>query len=77
MPKNTRLHDLMEQLAAEMVDAGILWDEAAGQFEKQFIQCAMARSGCNRSRASQAMGIHRNTLSRKITLYRIPKEKSR
>jgi DNA-binding NtrC family response regulator len=54
-----------------MVDRGILFDEAMNEFEKKFIKRALDRSNGNQSRAARLLGIHRNTLSRKIGLYKL------
>ena len=54
-----------------MVDRGILFEEALSEFEKKFIKRVLDRSNGNRSRAARLLGIHRNTLSRKIGLYKL------
>ena len=54
-----------------MVDRGIQFDEAINEFEKRFIRRALDRSEGNRSRAALLLGIHRNTLSRKIEFYKL------
>jgi DNA-binding NtrC family response regulator len=54
-----------------MVDRGILLEEAVTEFEKKFIKRALERSNGNQSRAARLLGIHRNTLSRKVDAYRI------
>jgi DNA-binding protein Fis len=54
-----------------MVERGILFDEAIGEFEKRFIKRVLDRVDGNQSRAANILGIHRNTLSRKITEYRL------
>ncbi len=54
-----------------MVDRGILFDEAVNEFEKKFIKRVLDRSHGNQSRAARLLGIHRNTLSRKIGLYKL------
>ncbi len=60
------MREALEALVAEMVDKGILFDEARAEFERRFIQRVLALEGGNRSLAAQALGIHRNTLSRKL-----------
>jgi DNA-binding protein Fis len=54
-----------------MVERGILFDEAINEFEKRFIKRVLDRAHGNQSRAARALGIHRNTLSRKIGLYKL------
>jgi DNA-binding protein Fis len=63
--------DQLEGLVAQMVDRGILFDEAIGEFEKRFIKRTLERADGNQCRAAKMLGIHRNTLSRKIGEYKL------
>jgi Fis family transcriptional regulator len=63
--------DQLEGLVSQMVERGILFDEAIGEFEKRFIKRVLDRVQGNQSRAAQLLGIHRNTLSRKIVEYKL------
>ena len=54
-----------------MVDRGILLDEAVHEFEKKFIKRVLDRLNGNQSRAAKILGIHRNTLSRKVGEYKL------
>jgi DNA-binding protein Fis len=63
--------DQLEGLVSQMVDRGILFDEAVGEFEKRFIKRVLDRTNGNQSRAAQVLGIHRNTLSRKLDEYKL------
>ncbi len=65
------MKDQLEALIGQMVDRGILFDEAVTEFEKKFIKRVLDRSKGNQSRAARVLGIHRNTLSRKIGLYKL------
>jgi DNA-binding NtrC family response regulator len=65
------VRDQLEALVGQMVDRGILIDEAINEFEKRFIRRALDRSNGNQSRAARLLGIHRNTLSRKMELYKL------
>ena len=65
------MKDQLEALIGQMVDCGILFDEAITEFEKKFIRRALDRSNGNQSRAARLLGIHRNTLSRKMGLYKL------
>jgi DNA-binding NtrC family response regulator len=60
------VRDRLQQLVAEMVDRGIHYDDACREFEKHFISCVMATSDGNIGKAAQALGVHRNTLTRKL-----------
>jgi DNA-binding NtrC family response regulator len=63
--------DQLEALVNQMVERGILFDEARGEFEKRFIKRVLDRAEGNQSRAAQVLGIHRNTLSRKMDEYKL------
>ena len=60
-----------------MVDRGILFDEAVGEFEKRFIRRVLDRTNGNQSRAAEVLGIHRNTLSRKMVEYKLDHRRAR
>lgn len=49
-----------------MIEKGVYFDEAVKEFEKTFIQGVLARAGGNRSKAAQTLGMHRNTLGRRL-----------
>jgi DNA-binding NtrC family response regulator len=65
--------DRLEKLVEEMVERGVLFDDAVREFEKRFIARVLSRSDGSLTKASDALGIHRNTLSRKIEAYKIKK----
>ena len=65
------MKDQLEALVNQMVDRGILLEEAVAEFERRFIKCAMDHSRGNQSRAARVLGIHRNTLSRKVEEYKL------
>ena len=65
------MKDQLEGLVIQMVDRGILFEEAVGEFEKRFIKRALERAEGNQCRAARMLGIHRNTLSRKIGEYKL------
>jgi len=63
--------DQLEGLVVQMVEDGILFDEAVSEFEKRFIKKVLDSAHGNQSRAAEQLGIHRNTLSRKIEVYKL------
>jgi Fis family transcriptional regulator, factor for inversion stimulation protein len=69
--ERTIVKDQLETLIGQMVDRGILLEEAVTEFEKRFIRRALERSRGNQSRAARELGIHRNTLSRKVEVYKL------
>lgn len=65
------MKDQLEGLVSQMVERGILFDEAVEEFEKRFIKRVLERAQGNQSRAAEILGIHRNTLSRKMDAYKL------
>ena len=61
----------LDTLISQLVDRGILLEEGIAEFEKRFIQKTLDQHQGNQSCAARALGIHRNTLSRKISLYQL------
>jgi transcriptional regulator with PAS, ATPase and Fis domain len=65
------VRDKLDALIGEMIDKGIRFTEARREFEKRFIASMLLRHKGNLSRAAKALRIHRNTLSKKISDYRL------
>ena len=65
------LKEQLERLVDEMVTRGICFEDARREFEKKYIARVLSRAEGNLCRAAEVLGIHRNTLSRKITEYRL------
>jgi Fis family transcriptional regulator, factor for inversion stimulation protein len=61
----------LESLVGTMVEKGILLEEALTEFEKKFIKRVLERSNGNQCKAAKILGIHRNTLSRKMNEYKL------
>ena len=68
------MREQLERLIAEMVNRGIRYEDARREFEKRFIIQALSKVNGNLVRASELLGIHRNTLSRKVKSYRLRKK---
>jgi DNA-binding NtrC family response regulator len=65
-----QLRDRLKILVEEMLDGQILLDEARDEFEKLYIQKALKRHGEHLSNTAAALGIHRNTLTKRLACYR-------
>ena len=65
------ISDRLERLVEEMVDKGVQFDDAVHEFEKRFIARVLGRCDGSLTKAADALGVHRNTLSRKIGEYKI------
>jgi len=59
----------LEAIIDQMITRGILFDEAVKEFEKNFILKVLDRHNHNLSKAAEALGIHRNTLSKRVLEY--------
>ena len=60
------LHKLLDQLVAEMVSKGVHYEDALREFDRRFIASVVQNSDGNLCKAADTLGVHRNTLSRKI-----------
>jgi len=58
--------DQLVSLVNLMVEQGIHYEDAVAEFEKRFIKQVLENNRGNQTKAAEALGIHRNTLSRKI-----------
>jgi Fis family transcriptional regulator, factor for inversion stimulation protein len=65
------MKDQLERLIDEMVTRGVCFGDAQREFEKKFIAHALLKSQGNMCKAAELLGIHRNTLSRKVIEYRL------
>jgi Fis family transcriptional regulator, factor for inversion stimulation protein len=65
------LREQLEELVHEMVTRGIRYDEAQREFEKKFIMQVLLKAEGNLGKAADLLGIHRNTLARKMNEYRL------
>ena len=60
------MHKLLDQLVTEMVMRGIHYTDAQREFDKRFISCVIEKSDGNLCKAADVLGVHRNTLARKV-----------
>lgn len=71
------LRDRLESIAVEMVERGIAFEDACQEFERHFIRAVLDRHDGKLSRAALALGIHRNTLSKRLaTDAAVPRRRS-
>ncbi len=68
-----RFKERLESICRDMVEKGILFSEATEHFEKCFITEVLRRNNGNLIRTAAKLGIHRNTLSKKVNHRKIPK----
>jgi DNA-binding NtrC family response regulator len=65
------MNERLERLIEEMVEKRIRFVDASREFERRFISRVLVDSDGNLSRAAETLGMHRNTLSRKMVEHRI------
>ena len=65
------ISDRLERLVEEMVDRGVRFEDAIREFEKRFISLVLGRCDGSLTKTAGALGMHRNTLTRKMGEYKI------
>lgn len=65
-----RLKERLESICVEMIDKGIFYSEALEQFENCFITEVVNRNEGHLMHAAERLGIHRNTLTKKLIRYK-------
>ena len=65
------MKDQMEKLIADLVEGGVFFQDAVSEFEKKFIKRVLDNHHGNRLQSAKALGIHRNTLGRKMEEYKL------
>jgi Fis family transcriptional regulator, factor for inversion stimulation protein len=63
--------DNFDGLVKHLLDGNIFMEEAIEILERSMIESALTRNSGNQSAASKQLGIHRNTLQRKMIQYDI------
>lgn len=65
------MKESFDALIDHLVTGGFFLEEAVEILEKGMIARALAKTNQNQSEASKLLGIHRNTLQRKMTQFQI------
>lgn len=63
------MKDQLESLISQMIDRGLLYEEALREFERKFILTVLEKNKGNQTKAAKAMGIHRNTLNKRLAAF--------
>ena len=66
-----QLKEQLERIVDEMVNRGVRYEDAQREFEKKFIARVMVKADGNLCEAADLLGMHRNTLSRKLSEYHL------
>jgi Fis family transcriptional regulator len=65
------LREQLDRLVDDMVTKGVRYEDAHREFEKRFILHVLQRADGSLCKAADLLGMHRNTLSRKVTEYKL------
>ena len=65
------ISERLDKLVEEMVDKGVQFEDAIHELEKRFIARVLGNCDGSLTRAAETLGIHRNTLTRKMGEYKI------
>jgi Fis family transcriptional regulator len=65
------ISERLQRLVDEMVEKGVHFEDAVREFEKRFIVRVLSQCDGSLTKTSDALGMHRNTLTRKIETYKI------
>ena len=60
------MNKLLDELVTRMVEKGIHYEDALREFDRRFIVEVVDKCDGNLCKAADTLGVHRNTLSRKI-----------
>ena len=65
------MRDALERLVSDMLDKGVQYEDVRREFEKLSLTRALQRTKGSIGEAADLLGVHRNTVARKIAEYRI------
>ena len=60
------MHKLLDQLVSEMVARGVHYEDARREFDKRFLASVIDKCDGNLCKAADTVGVHRNTLARRM-----------
>jgi len=65
------VRESLERLVSDMLDKGLHYEDVRRELEKLSITRALQRTKGSVGEAADLLGVHRNTIARKIAEYRI------
>ena len=71
------MKERFDELIDHLMDTGFFLEQAVEIMEKGMIERALKSTASNQSEASKVLGIHRNTLLRKMVEYKIDGKRTR
>ena len=70
------ISDRLDKLVEDMVNKGVRYEDAVHEFEKRFISKVLGCCEGSLTKAADTLGIHRNTLTRKMGEYKLKRHAS-
>ena len=67
------ISERLDKLVEEMVDKSVQFEDAVCEFERRFIARVLGACDGSLTKTADTLGIHRNTLTRKMVEYKIRK----
>ena len=71
------MRELLGRLVDQMIDGGITFEDGRREFERRFISRVLDETDGHLSKAALQLGLHRNTLTRKLAELEITPKKSK
>ena len=68
------ISERLGKLIDEMVEKGVHFEDAVREFEKRFITRVLGDCDGSLTKTAGALGLHRNTLSRKLSEHKIKRK---
>ena len=67
------ISDRLDKLVEEMIAKGVHYEDALHEFDKRFISKVLGCCDGSLTKTADTLGIHRNTLTRKMGEYKLKK----
>ena len=71
------MKELLDRLVDQMVAGGITFEDGRQEFERRFIARMLTDTDGHLSRTAKRLGLHRNSLARKLAELGMPRKPSR
>jgi DNA-binding NtrC family response regulator len=71
------MKETFDALIDHLINAGFFLEQAVEILEKGMIERSLQTTGANQSETAKVLGIHRNTLQRKMLEYKIDGKRTR
>jgi Fis family transcriptional regulator len=75
--EDASVRELLGRLVDQMVAGGITFEDGRREFERRFISRVLSETDGHLSKAAEQLGLHRNTLTRKLAELELKPKKSK